>query len=1266
MRFGDGVGWLLEQGVSTFIELGPDGSLTAMAAECSEAHRERDGGENGRVSLIPSMRPGQAEPERWVRALAEVHASGVDVDWAPLFPGARRTELPTYAFQHRHYWLDSEETRVGHTVNGATPADHPFLKAVIPLPGTDGTLFTGRISLRSHPWLADHAVGGTALLPGTAIVGLALHAGDHTGAPHLDELTLHAPLSIPADGATAVQVTVGPADDDDRRPVTVHSRPARASGDTGTSSWTLHAEGTLTRHTTPGASAPSAWPPPNAESIDIDGTYERLAGLGYEYGPAFQGLQAVWRVGDEILAEVCLPTDRHSEAIPFGLHPALLDAAQHGIAIGDGAIPDEEIALPFSWSGVTLHADGATDLRVRLSRTGPSTFSLTATDPAGAPVVTIGALTLRPMNPSRAATTDDLFILDWAPLPDSPATRETDRWALLDSNGTLGSVDLTVTTHPDLASLRASISAGAPVPQAVVLPCLPDPDGPHHVADEARTALHAMLDLLHDWLDDDRLESTQLVVVTSGAVAAHADDDITDLAHAPLWGMLRTAQTEHPGRLVAIDVDDVDAALPLLPDAVASGEPGIAIRDGHMLAPRLARPPEPRGTSLPALPADGTVLITGATGTLGGEVARHLVTSYGVRHLLLLGRSGGRSAAAAELAADLTELGAEVSFAACDAADLPSVERALDGIPAEHPLSAVVHIAGVLDDGVLTSLTPERIDRVIRPKIDAAWNLHKLTGGHDLSAFVMFSSAAGLLGAPGQANYAAANTFLDALAHHRRAAGLPATSLSWGLWGQRTGMTGHLDATDLNRMTRMGMAAPLDTEQGLAHVDTALRSGVPHMVPLPLDLPGVRGRASRAGEVPPLFRGLVRPPRRRAAGAAGTGEGALREQVADLSADAAEQILTNLVRARAADVLGHADADKIDPEREFLEAGFDSLTAVELRNQLNDASGLRLPPALIFTYPTPQDLGRHLAGELTRNGPSAEDASMASQQDEPADAVLPDSLVTLFRQTCQLGRIDDGIRMVEAAAQVRPTFGHDGDPDGVPAPVRLAQGDAQPALMCFASLVMISGSQEYARFAAPLRGARDVTVLPEPGFRPGERLPEDADVAIESQVRAVLSCIGESGQPPFCLVGRSSGGWIAHAVAARLEARGVFPHSVVLIDTPLPDASATLPVIETAVLHREQQLGLMDTARVTAMGGYLRMFADWKPEPITTPTLLVRPEGPVTGPSGEPLGGPNWRFAWHLPHTVLDVPGNHLTMMEEHAEATARALDAWLTESRVR
>jgi NADP-dependent 3-hydroxy acid dehydrogenase YdfG/acyl carrier protein len=393
----------------------------------------------------------------------------------------------------------------------------------------------------------------------------------------------------------------------------------------------------------------------------------------------------------------------------------------------------------------------------------------------------------------------------------------------------------------------------------------------------------------------------------------------------------------------------------------------------------------------------GSVLITGGTGTLGGLVARHAVAEHGARHVVLVSRGGELSP---ELRADLEALGAEVTVAACDVSDRAAVAELVAGLR----LTAVVHAAGVLDDGVLTSLTPEQIERVWRPKAEAAVHLHELTADQDLAAFVLFSSAAGAVGSPGQGNYAAANVFLDGLAQHRRAQGLPATSIAWGFWEERSGMTGHLDDTQVQRLARGGMK-PLSTEDGLALLDAALAAPVPVVVGAHLDLSARRDDPT----LPALFRGLVRATRRRSAaeGDAPVG-GGLADRLAGLNRAEQEKSLLQLVRTNAATVLGHDNADQLGATRPFKELGFDSLTSVELRNRLATATGLRLPATLVFDHPTPVALAGRLLADL---------APDAAEELDPAEAEFRAALAALpFPRLRDAGLVDAVLRLVDPAA----------------------------------------------------------------------------------------------------------------------------------------------------------------------------------------------------------------------------------------------------------
>ncbi|MDT0574248.1 SDR family NAD(P)-dependent oxidoreductase, partial [Streptomyces sp. DSM 3412] len=1312
VRFGDGVEALVAAGVSSFLELGPDGVLSAMARESLA--------EGSDVACVPVMRRDRDEVREFLTGLARLSVRGVPVSWEPLTAGGRRVELPTYAFQRRWFWLESARQATDAAGLGQSAADHPLVGAVVGLAGGDGSVLTGRLSLKSHPWLADHAVGGVVLLPGTAFVELAVRAGDQVGCGRVEELTLEAPLVVPERGAVQVQVVVGEPEEAGVRSVSVYSR----AEDEGTEeAWTRHATGFLASGADTDGMGMEAWPPAGAQAVDVSDVYGTMAEQGYGYGPVFQGLRSVWRRGDEVFAEVALPEGAQADAGRFGLHPALLDAALHATDYLDPHGPDASDAtrLPFAWTGVTLHATGASALRVRITATAHDGYALDLADTAGQPVATVRSLVLRPVTAEqlRGARSgpDSMYRVEWTPVS-AESTPSDGNWALVgpDAPGlaaALSEAGVGCAAHDDLAALGAALDAGAVVPDLVAVR-LPSPAGSgDDVPAAVRAAADAALLLVQSWLADERLATTRLVVVTRDAVCADPALGGTDLSLAPVWGLLRSAQAENPGRIRLVDTDDTEPSRTALALATSVDEPELALRNGTLYAPRLVRvatdtglvpPPDavnwrldvltqgtldnlalipsdadrqplaegqvrvsvraagvnfrdvlvalgmyptkadiggeaagiveevgsgvtgfapgdrvmglfdtafgphavtdhrtlvpmPRGwsyaqaatvplvfstayyglvdladvrsgesvlvhaaaggvgmaavqlarhlgaevygTAAPAkwdalraagldddniassrdteferkflaatggrgvdvvldsltgefvdaslrllprggrfaemgktdvrdpervaaeypgvryrafdlfeadldrlqqilrelvalfdsgalrpLPVrtwdvrhaadafrhmaqarhigkvaltmptppwgaetdNGAVLVTGGTGGLGGLVARHLVVAHGVRRLVLLSRRGGDAPGAAELVAELGGLGAEVDVVACDVSDRGALAAVVEGLG--DGLSAVVHAAGVVDDGVLGSLTADRLDGVLGAKADAAWYLHELTRELDLSAFVMFSSVAGVVDGAGQGNYAAANVFLDALAVHRRSVGLPASSLVWGLW-EGAGMGAVLAEGDLARMSRSGVLG-LPVGQGLALFDAALGVDAAVVVPVRLDVAALRARVDG---VPAVFRSIAGGPVRRAAvgggAAAGAGEASLAGRLAALGADERERVLLESVRSHVAAVLGHEGAGAIEPGRAFSDIGFDSLSAVELRNRLNAETGLRLPATLIFDYPTPQALAEYvivaLLGEAATETapPPTEAPAVTGTDDDP-------------------------------------------------------------------------------------------------------------------------------------------------------------------------------------------------------------------------------------------------------------------------------------------
>ncbi|WP_235922027.1 type I polyketide synthase [Lentzea tibetensis] len=1225
VRFADAIGLLANEDFGVFVEVSSHPVLTSSMQDVVGT----------RGVICGTLRRDQDEPRRLLQSLAELHVRGVAVDWA--LP-AGRVELPTYAFQRERYWLTPPAGAGDLSGVGLAGTGHPLLGAVVESP--DGVLLSGRISLGTHGWLADHAVSDVVIVPGTALVEMAIHAGDQVNHPVLDELVIETPLRLAEGDVLRLQVAVSDADATGRCPVTIHSRPDRETGE-----WTRHATGFLAAGSAATGADLTAWPPRDAAPIELSEFYDELAGRGYHYGPAFRGLTAAWVRGEEIFAEVGLPEG--VDAAGFGIHPALFDAALHAGAVTtvDSASADEsQVALPFAWNGVVLRATGATSVRARVVN-HPDGLRLDLADPLGEPVLSISALVTRATPLAQLGESRDrevLYAVDWTPLP-------------LELTDTAGVV---VTNVQDLTALPET-------PPWLVLPV----DGTELVRD----ALSRVLAVLQEVLADPRWSSTRLAVWTRGGVVAK-HGDVVDPAVAAVWGLVRSAQTECPERVLLADADTLLG----LDVVAAAGEWQVAIRDGIAYAPRLARAGgglRPSGVpwvldttgagtldNLALLPCpdasaplgagevrvdvracglnfrdvltalgmypgaasmggegagvvlevgpgvtrfapgdrvmsqdllfgpvavveerllatvpdgwsfeqaaatpvafltafyglsvlagvtegervlvhagaggvgmaavqlarylgaevfatastgkhdvlramgladthigdsrcvdfeqrfrdatggrgvdvvlnsltgefvdasarllavggrfiemgktdirdagafpgvryqafdlreagpdaigrmlrdlvvlfeagalrplpitvwdmgeapdafrhmaqgkhvgknvlrvgrpldqDGTVLITGGTGTLGGLTARHLVAGHGVRHVVLASRRGPDAPGADGLRAELEGLGARVDVVACDVSDRAQAESLLAGIPA---LTGVVHTAGALDDGVVSAQNPDRIDAVLRPKADAAVHLDELTRGRDLAAFVLFSAAAGVLGGAGQSNYAAANTFLDALAQRRRAAGEAATSVAWGYWAETSELTANLGEADLARMARAGVR-PLESAQGMALLDAALVSPRAALVPIALDVAALRRQA-----VPSILSGLAGRSRKAASSEkAATG---LVARLAALPRDEQVAALVELVRTEAAAVLGGAP-DLVRATGAFRDAGFDSLTAVELRNRLTGITELQLPATLVFDHPNPANLAEHLHGRLL--GSAAEAVRVAA------------------------------------------------------------------------------------------------------------------------------------------------------------------------------------------------------------------------------------------------------------------------------------------------
>ncbi|NEB80175.1 SDR family NAD(P)-dependent oxidoreductase, partial [Streptomyces sp. SID14478] len=1006
VRFEDATRALAAQGFRFFIETSAHPVLTVGVEQTLD-------GADVEAAVMGTLRRGEGGLARWYRSAAEAFVAGVPVSWETAFADRDGgwVELPTYAFQRQRYWLDAPAE-----TTAASTSDHPLLDAVIDLPddGEHGGLAgSGRLSLERHPWLAEHVVHGAVLVPASALLELAAWAAHKVGCDVIDELTLETPLVLSRTAERELRVVV-----DGKRVISLYSRGA------GDAAWTRNAVGAVGSATGDNRAEETlgAWPPAGAVGVPFTDGYDRLAALGFRHGPLFRGLKEVWRRDDVLYAEVELPAPDSADRDRFGIHPALLEAALLPIGLGRTVDADgPEGLLAYRCTGLRLKPARPTVLRVRLAPTGHHAVSVTLADQDGAPVGALASLSLRPADVQQLTELgfdqrDSLFQVDWVPVPSG---RDPVRYAVLgDPAAVPAAPGQDIAVFADLAELAAS--GGQTPPVVLVGIDRADADAHEDTPGAVGRTLHRVLRWTRDWLADDRFGDARLVLVTRDA--CH-DEQVrrTDPAAAAVWGFVRSAQTENPGRFTLVDTDGRPASLALVPAAAATGEAQLKIRSGTVTTPQLA---PAHGTSaapgapgpaadLPAL-GSGTVLITGGTGGLGAMLARHLVERHQVRRLLLTGRRGPAAPAAAALREELTAAGAEIEIVACDVTSRESVAALLAAVEPEHPLTAVIHCAGVLDDGVVEALTEDRVDAVLAPKVRGAWHLHELTSHLGLSAFVLFSSVASVLGTAGQANYAAANAFLNALAETRHAQGLAATSLCWGLWAERSAMVADLSDTDVVRLQRQGVL-PLSSREGLALFDAALAREQPVLVPARLH--------HGAHPASPLLRALSGthpgpgdPGNREEP--IGTG---LARQLGTLAPAEAAAVLLDAVRTQTALVLGHADTGRISAAAPFKKQGIDSLTALELRNRLAALTGMKLPATLVYDHPNPSALAQFLTARISPGadaGPACGAAHLAKEI-EGLGARLEDA----FRELADEDKANLATLLGEVQGRVRSMAG---------------------------------------------------------------------------------------------------------------------------------------------------------------------------------------------------------------------------------------------------
>ena len=913
VRFVDDMATAEAMGVRVWIECGPGAVLAALAAGC------QPGG-----VFVPSLKRDGGDVRALADGVAAAWAAGADVDPAPLCGAAsRRVDLPTYPFERQSYWLPTPEGGRSLAALGLADATHTLLGAAVAL-ADGGVVYTGRLDLAAQPWLGDHRVFGSVVVPGAVLLDIVLGAARSVGEAGVEELVIEAPLVLPDDRPLDLRVSVGPARPGTPRTFAVHTLPPDAAP-------VRHAAGTLGARATED-SATGLFPTtpilarrrlrgPGGDRPRVRAVVPRARG-GVDGGrrPLGPGPPSARALADRV----------PGPPGPGRLGPPLPRGPGARVRFQGGAAP------VFARPGLDCAdrrdpAPGA-DAADWTVAAGQQGASIRAWTPDGTPVLEIGVFRARKADPAslRRGTSqvEGLYRVAWVPVPPPVFDAVAPRVAVVGTGAVVEDLGRAL-GEADVIAQRVDCLADI-VPADVDLVVW----SPDLVSDsDGIAAAHATAEaLLHDvqgWVTRPDTAGTRIVVVTRYALAA-GPSDVPRLSEATIPGMIRVARTEHPTCGFAhLDIDDggPDGLVAALLD---ESEPDAALRGGIRRVARLRR--APAGAPL-ELPEEGTVLVTGGTSGLGADVARHLVTRHGARHLVLTSRRGPDSPEATRLVAELAELGGSAEVVAVDAGDRDGMRILLDNIPPERPLRVVVHSAGVLEDAVLGAVSDEQLHAVMRPKVDGATVLHELTADTDLVAFVLFSSIAGQIGSGGQASYAAANTWLDALAARRRASGLPGVSIAWGAWAG-SGMAGRLHDTVLARMRRLGVRM-LEIDHGLALLDASWGSPDALLVAADLDL-----AAFEEGQATPP-RLLAQLVSRTDAVAVVASASRLREAPPETR----DGLLLDEVRAIVASVLGLPDPGGVggEPERP--------------RTRLDDGSGSAQPTVCARRGPPVRDVG---------------------------------------------------------------------------------------------------------------------------------------------------------------------------------------------------------------------------------------------------------------------------------------------------------------------